>query len=35
MLIDSNGIDVANWQTILDEKGEESNLENYTNKMID
>jgi aspartokinase/homoserine dehydrogenase 1 len=35
MLIDSNGIDIENWQTILDEKGEESDLENFTNKMID
>ena len=35
MLIDSNGIDVANWQTILDEKGEDSNLVSFTNKMID
>jgi aspartokinase/homoserine dehydrogenase 1 len=35
MLIDSNGIDIENWQTILDEKGEKSDLENYTNKIID
>ncbi|HUM51207.1 MAG TPA: aspartate kinase, partial [Chitinophagales bacterium] len=35
MLIDSNGIDVANWQTVLDEKGDESNLVSFTNKMID
>lgn len=35
MLIDSNGIDVANWKTILEEKGEKSDLENYTNKIID
>lgn len=35
MLIDSNGIDIENWQTLLDEKGEKSDLENYTNKIID
>lgn len=35
MLIDSNGIDIENWQTILEEKGEKSDLENYTNKIID
>lgn len=35
MLIDSNGIDVENWQSLLDEKGETSDLENYTNKIID
>ena len=35
MLIDSNGIDLENWQSLLDESGEKSDLENYTNKIID
>jgi aspartokinase/homoserine dehydrogenase 1 len=35
MLLDSNGIDLENWQAILEEKGEKSDLESYTNKIID
>lgn len=35
MLIDSNGIDLENWESILDTNGEKSDLENYTNKIID
>lgn len=35
MLLDSNGIDFENWQNILDEKGEKSDLDSYTNKIID
>ncbi|MFN8283389.1 MAG: bifunctional aspartate kinase/homoserine dehydrogenase I [Chitinophagales bacterium] len=35
MLIDSNGIDAENWQAELQEKGEDSNLAIFTNKMID
>jgi aspartokinase/homoserine dehydrogenase 1 len=35
MLIDSNGIDLENWDTLLETAGEKSDLENYTNKIID
>ena len=35
MLIDSNGIDLSNWETTLVEKGEKSDLDNFTNKIID
>lgn len=35
MLIDSNGIDLGDWHTELNENGEESDLEAFTNKMID
>lgn len=35
MLIDSNGIDLENWEEAIEKKGEVSNLENFTNKIID
>ena len=35
MLIDSNGIDLENWGILLDAAGEKSDLENYSNKIID
>ncbi len=35
MLLDSNGINLDNWETLMSEKGEVSNLENFTNKIID
>jgi len=34
-LIDSNGIDLENWEMQLKEKGEHSNLDAFTSKMID
>ena len=34
-LINSNGIELENWEAILNEKGEKSDLETFTNKMID
>ncbi|HQG38950.1 MAG TPA: bifunctional aspartate kinase/homoserine dehydrogenase I, partial [Chitinophagales bacterium] len=35
MLIDSNGIDLKKWDTLLDEKGETSSIDTFTNKIID
>lgn len=35
MYIDSNGINLENWQTLLNEKSEKSDLDIFTNKMID
>ena len=35
MWIESNGIDLENWQSILEEKGETSDLDVFTNKIID
>ncbi|MFN8268516.1 MAG: bifunctional aspartate kinase/homoserine dehydrogenase I [Chitinophagales bacterium] len=35
MLIDSNGINLKKWNTQLEEKGETSSIESFTNKIID
>lgn len=34
MLIDSNGIDLSNWENELNEKGETSDLTAFTDQMI-
>ncbi|MEZ5024967.1 MAG: bifunctional aspartate kinase/homoserine dehydrogenase I [Chitinophagales bacterium] len=35
MLIDSNGLDLENWEKTLQEKGEASDLDAFTNKIIE
>jgi len=35
MLIDSNGIDLGEWENELNENGDESNLAHFTEKLID